>query len=238
MAGQATTKPQRDAGNRRTTRRPRRTPGEIRERLLVAAREEFNRCGFAGARTAAIARRAEVTEAQLFRYYDSKTALFEDAVFEHLNQHFSEFNARNPVGDAATTDHRELERLYIREFQQFLGEHAGSLLSLVVAGTHTDDDVSGIAAIDSLRSYFERGATMMAERVGDDARVDPALMVRVSFAAVLGCVIFKDWLFHELPVSANAVDDAIMEFVLDGINANRAAGAATEAGAIQRSDDV
>ena len=71
--------------------RQRRSPAEIRERLLRASRKEFERCGYAQARTAAIAQRAEVTEAQLFRYFPTKSALFQSAVFQPLNQHFADF---------------------------------------------------------------------------------------------------------------------------------------------------
>jgi len=201
-------------------RRRRRSPDEIRGLLLASAREEFNRFGYAGARTAAIARNADVTEAQLFRYYDSKAALFKDAVFEPLNRHFSEFNTRQLSDALATSGHREMERRYIAEFHRFLQEHAPLLLSLMVAETHSSDDTRSLAEIDSLRSYFDRGAAMMAARVGRNAPVDPELMVRVSFASVLGCVLFRDWLFRGTSAGADEVDNAIMAFVLDGINAN------------------
>src|SRR5215831_2266036 len=79
------------------TKRAKRSSAEVMERLLTAAREEFRRRGFAGATTAAIARNAAVTEAQLFRYFESKSDLFREAVFEPLDKHFSEFNARYPT---------------------------------------------------------------------------------------------------------------------------------------------
>ncbi len=201
-------------------KRRRRSPTEIKHLLLASAREEFNRFGYAGARTAAIARIADVTEAQLFRYYDSKAALFRDAVFEPLNRHFAEFNTRQLSEASATSGHREVERRYIREFHRFLQEHAPLLLSLMVAETHSTDDTRSLAEIDHLRSYFERGAAMMTARVGKNAPVDPELMVRVSFAAVLGCVLFRSWLFEGVQAGDDAVDKAIMEFVLDGISAN------------------
>jgi hypothetical protein len=45
-------------------------------------------------------------------------------------------------------------------------------------------------------------------------------MVRVSFAAVLGSVLFKDWLFSGLPADEDEINTAIQSFVLDGISAN------------------
>ena len=231
MAGERTAGRSGAASRAPGVRRRRRSPEEIRERLLVAAREVFKRSGYAGARTAAIARRADVTEAQLFRYYDSKADLFRDAVFEPLNRHFSEFNARHLSQADEALEHRDIERLYISELQQFLNEHAGLLLSLVVADTYSADQTRGVAGIDSLRSYFERGAAMMSDRTGEKSGVDPRLMVRVSFAAVLGNVLFRHWLFSGVSADHDDVDRAIMEFVLDGLNATTRPGQSPPPGA-------
>jgi AcrR family transcriptional regulator len=78
-----------------TVRRPgakraKRSSAVVMARVLEAAREEFKRRGFVGATTAVIARNAAVTEAQLFRYFDSKADLFQEAVFEPLDRHFSD----------------------------------------------------------------------------------------------------------------------------------------------------
>ncbi len=61
------------------------------DRIIRAAADEFKASGFTGATTAAIARNAEVTEAQLFRYFASKAELFRESVFKPLNQHFLDF---------------------------------------------------------------------------------------------------------------------------------------------------
>lgn len=45
-------------------------------------------------------------------------------------------------------------------------------------------------------------------------------MVRVSFAAVLGSVMFRDWLFPEGLASDEAIRRAIADFTIDGISAN------------------
>lgn len=201
-------------------RKKRRSPGEIRERLIDAAREEFKRCGFAGATTAAIARNADVTEAQLFRYFESKAALFREAVFERLNQHFSEFNARYPTDFSSRANVRDRERRYIIELQQFLDEHSKLLLSLVAAQSFTSGSLQGVGEIESLRHYFERGAATMSGRIGGNPPLDPKLLVRVSFAAVLGCVIFKDWIFPAGLASDDDINAAVIDFVIDGISIN------------------
>ena len=72
--------------------RRRRSAEEIKDRLLSAAREEFGSKSFTGATTAAIARRADVAEVQMFRYFPSKADLFHEAVFAPLIEHFQCFN--------------------------------------------------------------------------------------------------------------------------------------------------
>lgn len=201
-------------------RRKRRSPEEIMDRLMRAASEEFRRNGFSGATTAGIARNADVTEAQLFRYFGSKADLFREAVFKPLNAHFEAFNAGHLMKPRDEKDYRTLSRLYITELQDFIGEHAQMLMSLVVAQAYAPDSTQGVAGIDSLRTYFERGAETMARRMDSEPQVDPRLMVRVSFAAVLANVLFKDWLFPAGLASEDAIGSAIVDFVIDGISAN------------------
>lgn len=201
-------------------RRKRRSVEEIEDRLLTAAREAFERHGFAGATTAAIARRAEVTEAQLFRTFGSKADLFREAVFKPLNEHFFGFHARRLASATDAEDTRARARDYITELQAFIEDHGEMLMSLVVAEAYSPESVKGLGAMDSLAAYFDRGAAMMNSRTGGAAQVDPRLMVRVSFAAVMASVMFKDWLFPEGLAAPGQIRDAIIDFVLDGINAN------------------
>ena len=206
-------------------RRRRRSRAEITDALLQAAREEFNGNGFSGATTAAIARRADVTEAQLFRCFGSKSALFRAAIFEPLNRHFAEFHDKHRADGETAPDLREQARLYITELQQFIAEHNRMLVSLIVAQTYGHGDGNDASGIDSITAYFDRGAAMMTQRIDtDDVRVDPRLMVRLSFAAVLASVAFKDWMFPKGLASDEAISEAIVDFVLDGISANAELG--------------
>jgi AcrR family transcriptional regulator len=199
-------------------RKPRRAPGEIRERILAAAGEEFKTHGFSGATTLNIARRADVTEAQLFRYFASKPILFREAVFEPLVRHFDVFDAKHHADTQNGLNLRENARLYIGELQQFIREHSKMLMSLVFAQTYSPFTTPGVGEIDSLQSYFARGAAMMTRRTKDRARVEPKLMVRVSFAAVLAAILFKDWLFPAGLASEEEISDALVDFVIDGIS--------------------
>src|SRR5579862_7091533 len=116
-------------------RRKRRSPEDIMDRILRAASDEFKLSGYTGATTSAIARKADVTEAQLFRYFSSKAELFREAIFKPLNQHFSDFNARHQQVEKPGNV-RDLTQDYITELQQFIGDHSEMLMSLIVAQTY------------------------------------------------------------------------------------------------------
>ncbi len=202
------------------TRKPRRAPAEIRERILQAAGEEFKNFGFSGATTLNIARRADVTEAQLFRYFNTKPVLFHEAVFEPLVRHFDAFNAKHLHDVPERIVLRENARLYIGELQHFIRAHSKMLMSLVFAQTYAPFTTPGVGEIDSLQNYFARGAAMMNRRTGGKAKVEPKLMVRVSFAAVLSCILFQDWMFPPGLASEEEISEAIIDFVIDGITVN------------------
>jgi AcrR family transcriptional regulator len=202
-----------------TVRRITRSPEEVRERVIDAAGEEFESHGYSGATIAAIARRAEVTEAQIFRYFTSKADLYRTAIFEPLNRHFADFHARQRTStDDAVS--REGARRYITELQEFIGQHSGMLMSLLVAKAYAQDPTEGGSGLDGLREYFDRGAAMMRRRSIGEHKVAPEMMVRVSFAAILGCVLFNDWMFPPGLAEDGVIREATLDFVLDGLNAN------------------
>lgn len=61
---------------------PRVTPADRRERILIAAREEFAERGFAAARMEDVARRVGISRAALYLAFESKEAMFRELVSE------------------------------------------------------------------------------------------------------------------------------------------------------------
>ena len=202
-------------------RRKRRAPEQLTNTILHAAAEEFKRLGFAGATTAGIARRADVTEAQLFRYFSSKSQLFREAIFEPLEEQLRAFTDTHHDGESHAL-FEENSALYIEQLRRFVTDNVDMITSLVVAQTYEKEAGQGVGAIQSLQRYFERGEATMRER-GDPAKVDPKLMVRVSFVAVLACVMFRDWIFPPGIASEEEINHAITTFVVEGISANHPA---------------
>ena len=201
-------------------RRRRRSSGEVADLILDAAALEFEAGGFSGATTAAIARRAGVTEAQIFRLWPTKQDLFRAAIFKPLNEHFARFHAEHTVSPGDAGSMRDAARVYITELLDFMERHARMLMSLIVASAYSPDATEGVGDIAGLRDYFDMGRRIMEDRVGTDLPVEAALMVRVSFAAVLANVMFKDWLFPKGLASDAAIREAVIDFVIDGIMAN------------------
>jgi len=185
------------------------------ERILDAAREEFNAKGFAGATTAAIAKRADVAEIQMFRYFNSKADLFHEAIFAPLKDHFRAFVARLGPGAIDEARIRKRARLYLSELLTFLGEHSKMLVSLIVAQTYEGSTPETSEA--SLQAFLDEIAAVMAERVGMAAEIEPGTIGRVAFGAVLGCITYKDWLFPHAATDAATINEAIAEFVLAGV---------------------
>jgi AcrR family transcriptional regulator len=210
-------------------RRKRRSPEDLRNKILQAAGDEFRRCGYAGATTAAIARQADVTEAQLFRYFGTKAQLFREAIFKPLDEQLSNFVASHMAPDSAESV-QEQSALYIDELQRFVAENSEMLTSLIVAQTYAQESGAGVSAIASLGDYFDRGAATMTERLKSEPKVAPKLMVRVSFAAVLACTMFKDWIFPPGLATEAEIRAAVSDFVREGIGANHDFGRGAEAG--------
>lgn len=78
-------------------------------------------------------------------------------------------------------------------------------------------NAAGIATIDALGEYFARGAKPMRARIGADAVVAPELMVRISFAAVLACELFKDWLCPAGEYDPGEIHQAVTRLLMDGL---------------------
>jgi AcrR family transcriptional regulator len=196
-------------------RRKRRSRDDILDRIVRAAVEEFKQYGFTGTTTAAIARKAEVTEAQLFRCFGSKANLFREAIFKPLDAHFLKFIHDNLSDDGAGASIREVTYRYTSELQRFMREHSDALTSLVFAQNYDATAQRG-GEIQSLSAYFDRCAAITAARMHGKPRFDLQMMVRVSFVAVLGCVLFKDWIFPPGLATDEDITAAVSNFVLSG----------------------
>jgi AcrR family transcriptional regulator len=206
--------------NARRTRRPRRSKEEIIDRLLEAAGDEFERNGYMGTKTATIARKAAVAEALIFSHFGSKAKLFHDSIFKPLDRQLQEFCATHLVEAGNTEKFRADTRQYILELHRFIGSHSKMFRSLLAAQLYATDNVQGLSDVEGLQNYFSHAVAMAMRHLRGKPRVHPKLLARISFAALLSCVIFRDWLFPEELASEDEMRDAISAFIMDGLNTN------------------
>lgn len=201
-------------------RRKRRSTEEILDLLLEAACDEFERNGYEGTKTAAIAQKAGVTEALIFSNFGSKAQLFHDSIFKPLDQHFVQFQATHLVDADDAEGRKEETQQYILELQQFVGRHSRMLKSIVAAQLYGSDDLQGLSQVQGLHDFFSKAAATAMNRLSENPKIHPKLLARVSFATILACVIFKDWLFPKGLASQTEISMAISDFIMEGINAN------------------
>lgn len=207
-------------GPARRKRRSPRSPEAIRELLLRAARDEFTQSGYRGTTTAEIARKADVTEALLFKYFGSKSNLCREAVLEPLKLSYAKFTEKFLADIAGIEDRNERASIYIKSLQQWIYEQSQLLTVVAVLEAYAKENIGVDSGLDWLNPYFDIGADIIAARADRNPKVDPALMSRISFAGVLACVMFDSWLFAATPAGRDEIVDAIGDFLIGGIHAS------------------
>lgn len=199
--------------------RSRRTGEEVVERLRGAATSEFASNGYSRTKTAMIAQSAGVSETLLFKHFGSKARLFNETVFGPIDQHFEELSRQD--GQAAeTTPRGTLAKRYILEMQDFFRAHADALRLLIMSQSFEDEQVHGIDKLSSLHRYFAKASDMARAHIAGEPRIDPKLVACISFATVLSCELFRDWLFPEGWGSEDDIHRAVADFVFLAVEAN------------------
>jgi AcrR family transcriptional regulator len=197
--------------------RRRRTTAQVVERVLEAAGEEFERCGYDRATTAVIARRAEVTEALIFSHFGSKANLFHEAISKPLDQHFREYMEHHMAPVLASMSLHDGTRHYIDGFQEFMDAHSRTLMSLVVERFYSRDTGQDAGSIPWLEQYFADTKSTKLEDYESENALPPGLLGRIGFATVFSCVLFKDWMFPKGSATDEQLRAAISLFVANGI---------------------
>jgi AcrR family transcriptional regulator len=198
-------------------KRSRRRTSYIQLSILDAAADEFSERGYAGATTAAIAKRSDVAENQIFRHFDSKAKLFRKSVFDPLNEKFEAF-IFSQMQSAINGEEPEITERYIRALSRFIAEQKRELLALLRSNAGELGHASDIAKMGALGSFFQIGHAMLTAKPGTGSELNPRVMNRVAFASVLACVMFGDWLFPE-DLGRDEINHVLSEFILHGLDA-------------------
>jgi AcrR family transcriptional regulator len=200
--------------------RRRRTTQEVLDQLVEAACEEFEVNGYTRTKTANIAKKAGVSETLLFKHFGSKANLFHDTIFNAFNTHFAEFQRAHPVADGDAAARLDVTKQYIGEVQSFFAQHSRMLMLLITSYSYETTEVKGIEDIEGLHDYLQTTATMIESRLEQAPVFDPLLTASIAFSTILSCVLFKGWLFPPGVGDSQAMNAAVINFVLGGVSAN------------------
>lgn len=197
-------------------RRSRRSTGEVLGRIVAAAVSEFQDKGYAGARTASIAQRAGVAEALLFKHFGTKEALFQRAIFEQLDMHFTRFTQEHSFDPGDPVVSNRESRAYIDAQQDFLQRHARMFRSLFASEAFGAGEGDDVPRLGGLQDYLDKMVDLVESGEAGRVKGKPDLTARVSFATVLACTLFRDWLFPPGLAGEAEIRKAVTDFVMDG----------------------
>lgn len=168
------------------TRRPRRSSGEVRSRILEGARAIFAEKGYAGATTKEIAARAEVAETVIFRIHVTKEALYEAAVLQPFEEFLTHYTARWMDAPLPGGTPEDVLQQFVEELHDLVREHR----QLFAALASSDLLVVGIQpALNRLAS--------MGQDIADTHHLafDSVVATRVATVMVVAVTMLADSIF-------------------------------------------
>jgi AcrR family transcriptional regulator len=152
-------------------------------RIVAAAREEFARRGFAGARVEQIARRAGVNKQLLFYYFHSKRGLFQAVLAQSAGELESALAELASPSGGTSSGGGPLERLRLTLAAQFefLARHP-EIVALLGQGTRSGGGAAFAPAINRLVVLLAEGQGL--GQVRDD--LDPHLAAAQALILMVG----------------------------------------------------
>lgn len=173
---------------------PRRRPGEARQAILDAAGELFAQNGYHGTSIRNIANRASVSEALVFRSYQTKDRLFDEAINKPFQTFLHGFLERWRGMEEPGANEPMIAQ-FVSELYDFVAEHRDSLFALVVAGRLSD------SAQDWPVTRLSEGVGELVEQMLVEAHsrrldvVDQEVSVPATVGLVLASVLLDDVLY-------------------------------------------
>lgn len=204
-----------DAQTADVPRRSRRSRDEIRQLIVTAARAAFAERGYAGATTRDIAARAECSETLVFRYFENKAKLFEEAVFTPFDTLIGEFLE---ASTSETLDRQTGNEVFVRSIYLFLKDNADLLRALAKSPVDAGGDNGPMHGLDN---YFRRAAERLQLQYrleGAEADVPPRLSVRFGFGMVAAAILFEDWFFPDDTTDEHATTEALTRMMFKALS--------------------
>jgi AcrR family transcriptional regulator len=171
--------------------------GQGRRRLLDAARDVFERKGYADASIREIADRAGVSQPIVYRHFESKAALFEEAAVVPLNDFLMGYAAQATSRPPAEQSFLDQAREFCGSLYDVLAHERDLLLTMLTVRRFTD--VMGQGK-DPFHRAVQRCLNLMTETLEKEAKqrqlrsFDSALVSRLVFGMTLSAALHDDWL--------------------------------------------
>ena len=173
-------------------RRPRRSGDEIRQLLIVAARDLFSERGYSETTTREIIKKAGVSDQSLFSHFDSKRGLFEAAMLEPLAEFIRTYVA---AGSARLEDTspEEMLRRYVEGLFDLVV--ANQQVFLALSREHLDGEPAR-AIVAEIEDFSARFAA------SHHFDFDPVFASRAVLSLVVSMALFHDFLLPDYERSA------------------------------------
>jgi AcrR family transcriptional regulator len=186
-------------GAKPPSKRPKRSTQELRRRLLAAAAELFATRGYGGTTTKEIARRAETTEAAIFRVYRSKEELFNAAIMSPFETFMGRY-AGEWLPDPTRGTPEEALREFAEDLYTLVSQHRPIFTAIVTNGFIGQ-------GIQPLFDRLEQVSTAIRDEYG--LRWDTPIAARAMVAMVATMAAFEDVLYplDSRPDRARIVDE-------------------------------
>jgi len=181
---------------------------KARRAVLKAAGELLERDGFAGVTVEAIASRAGVSKATIYRWWPNKAAVVTDS--------FLELTAPE-MGAADTGSAREDLKLRMRGLAHVLGGRSGRFIAALIAESQTDPEVA-----QALREHWiaaRRVETRPVVRRGiERGELRPDIDLEIAIDALYGPIYWR-MLTGYAPLSDDFID-RLTDHVMTGLSAS------------------
>nr|BFE38898.1 hypothetical protein GCM10010200_111490 [Actinomadura rugatobispora] len=186
--------------------------------MLRAARDLFAEHGYARVSTRQIAQRAGVTQAQVFRHFGSKAALFVEAAYQPFHDFVAGYVRRwAEQGHGADSSAHDTE-VFVDGLYRLLLENR-ALLGAMSGAAAEDAPELAAATASFLREVFDRLQSEVALESGakGGTTMEPAYAVRFAFALIFGVSVLDQALFpaEDRPGRARIVEE-MSGFILRG----------------------
>jgi AcrR family transcriptional regulator len=185
-----------------TRPRKRRSSAEVRELVVVAARELFARRGYQATTTRDVAMEAGVNEATIYRHFGTKTKLFETAVGEPYHNFMTDFMAQWTRDNLVPKTGEEVIQDFVVGLYDALSANRDLILAFICAERFETGPMQQPKE-ESIVSRELRGMDDWARRTSAQLAfhdIDIPVTLRCSFAMVMGIVLHDDLLFEQGPM--------------------------------------